>query len=222
MRRRHASTETTHQTEVLAVMADFNVVSSRVNFPELDAQILEYWRERDVFRRWAEDRADAPLFAVNEKPLRANCSPGVHLVLVRVFRDVISRYRTMKGYRVLRKGSWDTHGLSVEMATRHKLGLSSKLDMEEYGIAELNRSCREFFLGVHDGLRGDCRPHRLLGRHGSLLRYPGNRPYRDGLVGIEATLGPGPAVPGSASRTPLSPLRVRHIIPCGGAELPGA
>ena len=128
-------------------MADFNVVSSRVNFPELDAQILEYWRERDVFRRWAEDRADAPLFAVNEKPLRANCSPGVHLVLVRVFRDVISRYRTMKGYRVLRKGSWDTHGLSVEMATRHKLGLSSKLDMEEYGIAELNRSCRDFFWG---------------------------------------------------------------------------
>ena len=124
-------------------MADFNVVSSRVNFPELDAQILEYWRERDVFRRWADDRPDAPLFAVNEKPLRANCSPGVHLVLVRVFRDVISRYRTMKGYRVLRKGSWDTHGLSVEMATRRKLGLSSKLDMEEYGIAEFDRRCRE-------------------------------------------------------------------------------
>ena len=123
-------------------MAGFDIVSSRVNFPELDALILEYWRERGVFRRWADCRPDAPLFTVGE-PAKTNCSPGVQHVLDRVFRDVISRHRTMKGYRVIRKGGWDTHGLSVEMAVEQALGLSPKLDMEEYGIAEFNRRCRE-------------------------------------------------------------------------------
>ena len=124
-------------------MAGFDVVSSRVSFPDLDAEILDYWKERDVFRRSMDDRPDAPLFMMYEGPPTANGSPGIHHVLARVFKDVISRYRTMKGCRVIRKGGWDTHGLPVEMAVEQELGLSSKRDIEEYGIAEFNQRCRE-------------------------------------------------------------------------------
>ena len=124
-------------------MPAFDVVSSRVSFPELDAEILHYWKERDVFRRSIDDRPDAPLFMMYEGPPTANGSPGIHHVLARVFKDVISRYRTMKGCRVIRKGGWDTHGLPVELQIEQELGLSSKREIEEFGIAEFNRRCRE-------------------------------------------------------------------------------
>ena len=124
-------------------MAMFDVVSSRVSFPQLDAEVLDYWKEREVFRRAVDDRPEAPLFMMYEGPPTANGSPGIHHVLARVFKDVICRYRTMKGCRVPRKGGWDTHGLPVEMAVEQELGLSSKRDIEEYGIAEFNQRCRE-------------------------------------------------------------------------------
>ena len=121
----------------------FHAVSSRVSFPDLDAETLQYWKDRDVFRRSVDERPDAPLFMMYEGPPTANGSPGIHHVLARVFKDVICRYRTMKGCRVPRKGGWDTHGLPVEMAVEQELGLASKRDIEEYGIAEFNRHCRE-------------------------------------------------------------------------------
>ena len=121
----------------------FDVVSSRVNFPDLDAEVLDYWKERDVFRRSSDERPDAPLFMMYEGPPTANGSPGIHHVLARVFKDVISRYRTMKGCRVIRKGGWDTHGLPVELQIEQELGISSKREIEEFGIAEFNRRCRE-------------------------------------------------------------------------------
>ena len=124
-------------------MPAFDVVSSRVSFPELDAEILDYWKERDVFRRSVDDRPDAPLFMMYEGPPTANGSPGIHHVLARVFKDVISRYRTMKGCRVIRKGGWDTHGLPVELQIEQELGISSKREIEEFGVAEFNRRCRD-------------------------------------------------------------------------------
>ena len=123
--------------------AKFDVVSSRVNFPDLDAEILDYWKERDVFRRSSDERPDAPLFMMYEGPPTANGSPGIHHVLARVFKDVISRHRTMKGCRVIRKGGWDTHGLPVELQIEQELGISSKREIEEFGIAEFNKRCRE-------------------------------------------------------------------------------
>ncbi len=121
----------------------FDVVSSRVSFPGLDSETLEYWRKQDVFRRSIDERPDAPLFMMYEGPPTANGSPGIHHVLARIFKDVISRYQTMKGCRVIRKGGWDTHGLPVELAIEQELGLTSKRDIEEYGIAEFNQRCRE-------------------------------------------------------------------------------
>ncbi len=121
----------------------FNPVSSRVSFPELDARVLDHWKERDVFRRAATEREGAPRFTLYDGPPTANGSPGIHHVLARIFKDVICRYRTMKGYQVWRKGGWDTHGLPVELGVEQELGLSSKREIEEYGIEEFNRKCRE-------------------------------------------------------------------------------
>ena len=121
----------------------FSPVSSRVSFPELDARILQHWKDRDVFRRAETERAGAPRFMLYDGPPTANGSPGIHHVLARIFKDVICRYRTMKGYQVLRKGGWDTHGLPVELGIEQELGLTSKRDIEEYGIEEFNQKCRD-------------------------------------------------------------------------------
>ena len=121
----------------------FSPVSSRVSFPELDARVLEHWKERDVFRRAGTEREGAPRFMLYDGPPTANGSPGIHHVLARIFKDVICRHRTMKGYQVLRKGGWDTHGLPVELGIEQELGLTSKRDIEEYGIEEFNHKCRE-------------------------------------------------------------------------------
>ena len=121
----------------------FSPVSSRVSFPELDARVLQHWKERDVFRRAGTEREGAPRFMLYDGPPTANGSPGIHHVLARIFKDVMCRYKTMKGYQVLRKGGWDTHGLPVELGIEQELGLTSKRDIEEYGIEEFNRKCRE-------------------------------------------------------------------------------
>jgi len=121
----------------------FEPVSSRVSFPEIDAGILNHWKERDVFRRTTTEREDGPLFMLFEGPPTANGSPGIHHVLARVFKDVICRHRTMKGYRVMRKGGWDTHGLPVELEVEKALGLKTKRDIEDYGIEKFNQKCRE-------------------------------------------------------------------------------
>ena len=121
----------------------FSPVSSRVSFPELDSRILQHWKDRDVFRRAGTEREGAPKFMLYDGPPTANGSPGIHHVLARIFKDVICRYRTMKGYQVLRKGGWDTHGLPVELGIEQELGLTSKRDIEEYGIEEFNQKCRE-------------------------------------------------------------------------------
>ena len=118
-------------------------VSSRVSFPELDSRVLQHWKERDVFRRAGAEREGAPRFMLYDGPPTANGSPGIHHVLARIFKDVMCRYKTMKGYQVLRKGGWDTHGLPVELGIEQELGLTSKRDIEEYGIEEFNQKCKE-------------------------------------------------------------------------------
>ncbi|MBI4234040.1 MAG: isoleucine--tRNA ligase, partial [Chloroflexi bacterium] len=121
----------------------FKPVSSKVDFPSLEERILAFWREREVFRRTWDERGGAPLFVLYEGPPTANGSPGIHHVLARVYKDVIPRFKTMKGYRVLRKGGWDTHGLPVELEVEKELGISTKPEIETYGIERFNARCRE-------------------------------------------------------------------------------
>ena len=121
----------------------YEPVSSKVDFPQLETSVLEAWREADLFHQVDRIRADAPLFVFYEGPPTANGSPGIHHVLSRSFKDVILRYKTMRGYRPLRRGGWDTHGLPVELEIEKELGISSKQEIEEFGIEEFNRRCRE-------------------------------------------------------------------------------
>ncbi|MBM3939813.1 MAG: isoleucine--tRNA ligase [SAR202 cluster bacterium] len=120
----------------------FQAVSSKVTFPEMEERVLRQWREDRTFQRVTEARKNAPLFVFYEGPPTANGSPGIHHVLSRSFKDVMIRYKTMRGYLPLRRGGWDTHGLPVELEVEKELGLSTKRDIEAYGIEEFNRKCR--------------------------------------------------------------------------------
>ncbi len=118
-------------------------VDPRASFPALEEQVLERWREREVFAQSIKRRAGAPQWGFYEGPPTANGDPGTHHVLSRVFKDIFPRYRTMTGHYVERKGGWDCHGLAVELAVEAELGMTSKEDIERYGIAEFNARCHE-------------------------------------------------------------------------------
>jgi isoleucyl-tRNA synthetase len=124
-------------------MPGFRPVDTKQSFPELEERVLERWRERDVFHRSLARREGAEIWSFYEGPPTANGRPGSHHVLSRVFKDVYPRYRSMCGYRVPRKAGWDCHGLPVELEVEKQLGISSKQEIEEYGIAEFNQRCRE-------------------------------------------------------------------------------
>jgi isoleucyl-tRNA synthetase len=124
-------------------MASFRPVDPQQSFPELEERILARWRQRDVFARSLANRAEAPVWSFTEGPPPANGKPGSHHVLSRTFKDIYPRYRTMRGFRVPRKAGWDCHGLPVELEVERELGISSKAEIEAYGIAEFNQRCRE-------------------------------------------------------------------------------
>jgi isoleucyl-tRNA synthetase len=121
----------------------FEPVDPKVSFPELERRIIERWRERDVFARQLEQRADAPLWIFYEGPPTANGRPGIHHAESRTFKDIYPRFKAMTGYRVPRKAGWDCHGLPVELEVEKQIGTRSKRDIEAFGIAEFNRRCRE-------------------------------------------------------------------------------
>jgi isoleucyl-tRNA synthetase len=117
-------------------------VDPRQDLPALELDVLERWRERDVFAQSLRAREGAEQWVFYEGPPTANGPPGSHHVLSRVFKDIYPRYKTMRGYRVERKGGWDCHGLPVEIAVEKELGIRSKAEIEEYGIREFNERCR--------------------------------------------------------------------------------
>jgi isoleucyl-tRNA synthetase len=129
-------------------------VDPRASFPKLEEEVLERWREGDVFAESVRRREGAPAWVFYEGPPTANGPPGTHHVLARVFKDIFPRYKTMCGYYVERKGGWDCHGLPVELAVEAELGIQSKSDIESFGIAEFNARCREKVLShVEDWTR---------------------------------------------------------------------
>ena len=124
-------------------MPGFRPVDTKQSFPELEQRALARWQERDVFQRSLAQREGAQIWNFYEGPPTANGRPGSHHVLARVFKDIYPRYRSMCGYRVPRKAGWDCHGLPVEIEVEKQLGISSKQEIEEYGIDKFNARCRE-------------------------------------------------------------------------------
>ncbi len=122
---------------------EFDKVSPQVNFPRLEEEILGLWQRTDAFGESVRRRPEDRPFVFYEGPPTANGRPGFHHALSRAFKDLIPRYKTMRGYRVERKGGWDCHGLPVEIGVERELGLDGKADIERYGVEEFNRLCRE-------------------------------------------------------------------------------
>jgi isoleucyl-tRNA synthetase len=121
----------------------FEKVRSQVEFPKLEEEILDFWQKERTFEKSVESRPKDKPFVFYEGPPTANGRPGFHHALARAFKDLIPRYKTMQGYRVERKGGWDTHGLPVELQVEKELGLTGKDDIERYGVEEFNKLCRE-------------------------------------------------------------------------------
>jgi isoleucyl-tRNA synthetase len=124
-------------------MPGFRPVDTKQSFPELEQRVLARWRERDVFHRSLTQREGAEIWSFYEGPPTANGRPGSHHVLSRVFKDIYPRYKAMCGYRVPRKAGWDCHGLPVEIEVEKQLGISSKHEIEDFGIDKFNQRCRE-------------------------------------------------------------------------------
>ncbi|MQA73341.1 MAG: isoleucine--tRNA ligase [Solirubrobacterales bacterium] len=129
-------------------MPGFRPVDPKQSFPELEREVLERWRDGDVFARQLAGRREqgAPTWSFYDGPPTANGKPGSHHVLARAFKDVYPRFQAMRGHYVPRKAGWDCHGLPVELEIEKELGISSKAQIEEYGIAEFNQRCRESVL----------------------------------------------------------------------------
>ena len=127
----------------------FKEISGRYDGPALETEVLNFWREHDVFEATLKMSEGRPLFTFNEGPPTANGKPGIHHVLARSFKDVYPRYKTMRGYHVPRKAGWDTHGLPVEHEVEKQLKRDNKIDSydkqeieDKVGIAEFTRLCR--------------------------------------------------------------------------------
>ncbi len=110
---------------------------------EAEVAVLERWREKKTFESIQHLRESSPRFVFWEGPPTANGRPGIHHVFARTIKDVVCRWQTMQGKRVVRKAGWDTHGLPVELEVEKKLGISGKPQIEKYGVAEFNAKCRE-------------------------------------------------------------------------------
>lgn len=128
----------------------FKKVDPRQSFPRMEEEILKFWEENKIFERSVAKDAPAGDFIFYEGPPTANGQPGLHHVLARAFKDVIPRYKTMKGYRVERKAGWDTHGLPVEIQVEKELGLKNKQEIENIvsgnpreSIIAFNEKCKE-------------------------------------------------------------------------------
>ena len=112
-------------------------------YPKAEVEILNWWAEQDIFKKSLESRADGIPFTFYEGPPTANGKPGIHHVMARTVKDLFCRYKTLKGFRVNRKAGWDTHGLPVEIEVEKELGLEGRSQVEDYGMAEYNATCRE-------------------------------------------------------------------------------
>ena len=121
----------------------YKKVSTSMNFVERELEVMDFWKEHEIFSKSIEAREDKPVFTFYDGPPTANGKPHIGHILTRVIKDLIPRYKTMKGYKVLRKAGWDTHGLPVELEVEKLLGISGKPEIEKYGVEPFIKKCKE-------------------------------------------------------------------------------
>jgi isoleucyl-tRNA synthetase len=116
----------------------YKPVSAKLEITKMEEAILDFWKKEDIFHKSMQLREGKTEFVFFEGPPTANGRPGTHHVLARSFKDIFPRYRTMRGFHVIRRGGWDTHGLPVEIEVEKSLGFNNKQQIENYGIAKFN------------------------------------------------------------------------------------
>jgi isoleucyl-tRNA synthetase len=121
----------------------YNKVSTDLNFVAREKEIEKYWKDNNIFKKSMDNRKKGETYTFYDGPPTANGKPHIGHVLTRVIKDMIPRYRTMKGYMVPRKAGWDTHGLPVELEVEKLLGLNGKDQIEEYGMEPFIEKCKE-------------------------------------------------------------------------------
>jgi isoleucyl-tRNA synthetase len=121
----------------------FKQLTDRINYHELESEILKFWEDQRIFEQSIKVRSGAPSFTFYEGPPTANGRPGIHHVMSRTLKDLVCRYMTMRGYQVHRKAGWDTHGLPVEIEVEKLLGFKHKDEIVEYGVAKFNDECKK-------------------------------------------------------------------------------
>lgn len=121
----------------------YNKVDTNLNFVDREAEVLKFWKENDIANKCISNREGCDTFTFYDGPPTANGKPHIGHVLTRVIKDMLPRYQSMKGKKVLRKAGWDTHGLPVELEVEKLLGLDGKEQIEKYGIEPFIKKCRE-------------------------------------------------------------------------------
>ena len=121
----------------------YQKVSTDLNFVDREKNVGEFWRNQKIFEKSMKAREGNPTYTFYDGPPTANGKPHIGHVLTRVIKDMIPRYKTMKGYMVPRKAGWDTHGLPVELEVEKLLGLDGKEQIEEYGMEPFIQQCKE-------------------------------------------------------------------------------
>jgi len=120
----------------------FKQYNEKIDYPLIEESVLKFWKENKIFEKSINSRPENKPFMFYEGPPTANGRPGIHHVMARTLKDLVCRYKTLKGYRVNRKAGWDTHGLPVEIEVEKQLGIKNKSEIPEFGIEKYNNACR--------------------------------------------------------------------------------
>lgn len=121
----------------------YKKINPNMNFVEREEKVLKFWKENRIFEKTLEKTKDGEEFSFYDGPPTANGKPHIGHILTRVMKDIIPRFKTMKGYHATRKAGWDTHGLPVELEVEKQLGMDGKQDIEKYGIEPFIQKCKE-------------------------------------------------------------------------------
>ncbi len=122
----------------------------QANYPEIAEQVLDFWKQQKIFEQSVSAKEGNPTFTFYEGPPSANGTPGIHHVMARAVKDIVCRYKTLKGFQVKRKGGWDTHGLPVELQVEKKLGITKEDIGKKISVADYNKACKESVMTFKD------------------------------------------------------------------------
>ena len=121
----------------------FKQFDEKINYPKIEEEILKFWQENQIFEKSISSRPKSKPFTFYEGPPTVNGKPGIHHVMARALKDLVCRYKTLKGFQVHRKAGWDTHGLPIEIALEKALDFTQKSDIEKYGVAAFNKKAKD-------------------------------------------------------------------------------